>query len=220
MSVKISHPFICGQYLGRKVFTWCGRLRLQVSLRCSDTASHCFSIQNTEGETGEGEKRRDQALVSEEAGEEVEWAKQEHRGFCGWIRDRESLSIPALMPKLWLNQGCFLHLGFNGSSVIYLYSLNLFTLQVHREKGIFIGDFYRCRRFVLISVLASVFTRKSAFAFHPLKVCIHVLFSEQLFSAFWAIVCYRGVGGTNKKTHTDWPGDGTIKATLYFTATL
>lgn len=154
------HPYIWGQCLGkRRSLLDVGVWDCRISLQCSDTASHCFSIQDTEGE-----KERDRALESKEAGEEVEWAKQEHRGFWGWIRDREFLSIPALMPKLPLNQGCLLHRDFNGSSVIYLYSWNLFTLQVHWEKEIFIGDFYRCWRFVLSLIWALALQANAFFA--------------------------------------------------------
>lgn len=121
------------------MFSWCGRLRLQVSLQCSDTASHCFSIQHTEGEPGEEEKERDQALESEEAGEEVEWAKQEHRGFWGWIRDRESLSIPALMPKLLTESRMLSSLGLQWQLCHLLVFLESFhTAGASRER-----HFYR-----------------------------------------------------------------------------
>lgn len=118
--------------LGSAVFTRHGHLRLQDFI-----AVPVFSIQDT----------RRQAASSREvwaaaAAEEVEGAKQEHRGFSGWRRDRESLCVASLKPKPSLNQ--LLHWAFNGCSVISLFSSNLFIQQVRWEKGIFMSALYRC----------------------------------------------------------------------------
>lgn len=172
------------------MFSWCGRLRLQVSLQCSDTASHCFSIQHTEGEPGEEEKERDQALASEEAGEEVEWAKQEHRGFWGWIRDRESLSIPALMPKLLTESRMLSSLRLQWQ----LCHLLVFLESIHTAGASRERHFYRW----LLQVLKICPDFSVSFS---ICICfsstesLHSCFfppSKQLFKAFWAIFFCHG----------------------------
>lgn len=137
------------------MFTRCGRFEtagFHCSVLTQPTTVLAFRTQRERQRGGERERPS--------SGGEVEWAKQEHRGFWGWIRDRE-----ALMPKLTLNQGCLLHRGFNGSSVIYLYSLkSIHTAGALRER-----DFYRWLLQVLIAfdlvliVLAQVFASWSAF---------------------------------------------------------